>query len=364
MKTSTLVIGGVVLLVIVGGIFYTSQYMSPSTNATSTASTVSDVSQVQQNNAVTQVPGVPIVTTNSLVAPTDTTAVVTGTVIPMGANTTYWYEYGTIPSFGKKTSNQIVGSGYISIPTPGYITGLTKNTTYYFRLVAENTYGRVFGAQNTVQTTEGNPPPVGTVPTAKTLAGSGISRTSANLTGTVTPNKAATQYWFEYGKNGTFGNTTALVSVGDGSVTVPASVAVTNLDPSTTYYYRINAQNQFGTVNGAILTFKTSGPPSATTPSVTTRSAINVGTSTATVRGSVDANGTETKYWFEYSIDPLLSSALLHSTPRQSAGTGTSATSVVTSILALDSKTTYYFRVVAENSQGTVRGDIDTLKTK
>ena len=105
MKTSTLVIGGVVLLVIAGGIFYTTQYMGSSTNATSTVSTITDTNQVQQNNTVTQVPGVPVVTTNSLVAPTGMTAVVTGTVIPMGANTAYWYEYGITSSFGQKTSN-------------------------------------------------------------------------------------------------------------------------------------------------------------------------------------------------------------------------------------------------------------------
>ena len=363
MNNSTL-IGGLVAIVVIavlalfvinGGNF------SPS-NVTSTGSTI-DTDQDNSNGGDVQA-GPPVATTNSSVAPTDTTAVVSGTVVPNGASTAYWYEYGTTASLGKKTSNQSVGTGYGAIPSPGYITGLAKNTTYYFRLVAENQYGRDNGDTRTFVTSEGTPAPVGGLPTSKTLAANGIARTSANLKGEVNPNRATTQYWFEYGANGNLGNTTSFTSVGSGSALISASTAISNLAPATTYYYRLNAQNQFGTVNGAILTFKTSGPPAAIAPVVTTQQPSPVATTNVTVRGTVNPNGFETKYWFEYSTDSLLGSLLLKTTAKKSAGGDTGVVSVETSISGLKSETNYYYRIVAENNGGTVRGDTITFKTK
>ena len=305
----------------------------------------------------------PSATTNSGVAASDSTAVVNGRVTPNGALTTYWYEYGTTANLGSKTANQSVGSGYASTPAPGYIIGLLKSTTYYFRLVAENQYGRVSGSQYTFRTTVGNPPPVGSAPSVKTLAASGITRTTINLNGEVTPNKATTQYWFEYGKTANLGVATALVAVGDGSTKVPTSASITNLDPATTYYFRLNAQNQFGTVNGAILTFKTAGP-AISAPTVSTLSAAFIATSTATLRATVDPNGAETTYWFEYSTDPQFSAALLKTTPKKSAGAGANALSESADISGLKPKTTYHYRIVAENARDIVRGSRVVFKTK
>ncbi|MDO8514436.1 MAG: hypothetical protein Q7S50_02750 [bacterium] len=358
MNANTVLVGGVVVLLALGGlIFFTSQNMAPSSTATSTPTTIPGPTP-QPSQA-----GVPVATTNSSVAPSDTTAVVSGKVTPKGALTMYWYEYGTTPNLGSKTSNQGVGSGYASVPAPDYITGLTKDTTYYFRLVAENQYGRTAGTAYTFRTTVGNPPPAGSAPTTKTLAASSVTRTAATLRGEVTPNKASTQYWFEYGKTANLGATTALVSVGDGSAKVTTSASIDNLDPATTYYFRMNAQNQFGTVNGAILTFKTAGPAVAA-PSVSTLSAAFVATSSATLRATVDPNGAQTTYWFEYSTDSLFSATLLKTTPKKSAGSGTSALSESADISGLKPKTTYYFRIVAENSQDIVRGSRVTFKTK
>lgn len=364
-RTTSLILGIIVIAAIGWLVFYAYRSAGPEYggNATSTPATGSS-SSTEQSTAQVPEAGSPAVVTSASVAPSDTTAVVAGTVTPNGGLTSYWYEYGTTLSLGSKTSKQAVGSGYAAIPAPAYITGLSKNTAYYFRLVAENQFGRIAGAQYAFHTTQGNPPPVGSAPAARTLSANGISRTTANLNGEVTPNKSGTQYWFEYGRSAGLGGTTAFVSTGDGSAKISVSASLSALDPATTYYFRLNAQNQFGTVNGAIISFKTSGPPAPAAPSVKTGSATALGVSTVVLRGTVDPNGAETAYWFEYGTDPLFVSAVLVATARVSAGAGFDPVSVSADISGLVSRTTYYFRIAAQNDLGVVRGDRATFKTK
>ena len=310
-------------------------------------------------------PSSPLVVTLKTANPTETTSVLIGTVNPNGALTRYWYEYGTREVLGSKTTSQLLGSGYAVLPATAYVTQLTKDTTYYFRLAAENQYGKTTGAIYSFQTKSGVPPPVGTVPTVKSVSASGVQRTATTLNGEITPNKAATQYWFEYGRNVNLGNTLAPASAGDGSTKVSESASLSNLDPLTTYYFRINAQNQFGTVNGAILNFKTLGPEAARSlPTLVTRNATTVGSSTATLRGTVDPNGDSAQYWFEYSTDSLFAEASLRTTAKFSAGNSISPDSYARTVSGLVANTTYFYRIVAENSFGTSRGSSASFKTK
>ncbi len=265
MKNYTgLIIGVIVVGLIVWGIVYSVKNGSSGSVATSTSQTTGNTNNTNNTPTVPQ-STTPVAVTNSAVSPTDTTAIVNGTVNPKGAFTSYWYEYGKTADLGSKTTSQTMGSGFVTIQAPGYITGLTKNTIYYYRLVAENQNGRVAGTEYTFKTTEGTPAPVGSAPVAKTVAANGVSQNAAKLNGEVTPNQNATQYWFEYGKTPQLGNTTAFSGAGDGKAKVSVSVSLSDLAPQTTYYFRINAQNQFGTVNGTILNFKTPGFASATT---------------------------------------------------------------------------------------------------
>ena len=252
----------IALLIIVGaGLVYA---VSRDADTSDTATTTPPI--VQNNDDTPGISGdltAPVVMTSSTAAPWDTTVVVTGTVNPNGTITNYWYEYGKTSSLGNKTENQTIGSGFVVIQAPSYIINLTKNTTYYFKLVAENQYGRADGNLFSFRTTEGNLPPAGGSPTVKTISASNISRTTAKINGEITPNKVATQYWFEYGKTVSLGNTTVFTSVEANVTKTPVSVSLSNLEPLTTYYFRLNAQNQFGTVIGSILNFKTAGPSSA-----------------------------------------------------------------------------------------------------
>ena len=359
MNTNTAIIGGiVVVLVLIGGVYLYTQNSSTTIIPTPTGTAAG-----RDTTSTTQTPASPTVTTDSTAAPSDTAAGVSGNVNPNGSFTTYWFEYGTTPNLGNKIANQLVGSGFEAITTPGYITGLTKNTTYYYRLVAQNSYGTQSGTTYSFQTTVGTPAPVGSTPTTKTLAATGISRTTANLSGSVIPNKAATQFWFEYGKTPDLGLGSALQSVGDGSAVVAASLSLSSLDPTTTYYFRLNAQNQFGTTNGAILNFKTLAPPLSVVPVVTTQVASPIATTTVTLRGTVNPYGTQTTYWFEYSTDSGFASNLLKTTAQKSAGAGANTVSVTANLTALQPATTYYYRTVAQNSAGTIRGDSLFFKT-
>jgi phosphodiesterase/alkaline phosphatase D-like protein len=306
---------------------------------------------------------VPIVTTSSDTFVSNSTALVTGKVTPRGAQTLYWYEYGKTTSLGARTPSQTIGSGFIAIPAPAYITGLSANTTYYYRLSASNGFGVVNGGTQNF-TTNSNPPPTGNAPTIKSSNATDVSRTTANLNGQVNPNGAATSYWFEYGETNDLGAATALQGAGSGSAILAGSVSISNLKPLTKYYFRLNASNQFGTVNGSILSFTTSGPGAPGAAKVDTTAASNITSTGMRLNGQVNPNGASTRFWFEYGVDSLLGSVLGSTTKTDVAGSGTSNISVSTTVTGLSANTRYYYRIVGENSYGTVRGDIVTATTK
>jgi hypothetical protein len=86
--------------------------------------------------------------------------------------------------------------------------------------------------------------------------------TSATVGGTVNPNGEATTWHVEYGKTTTYGTDTASVSAGSGTANTSVTATLTNLEPGTTYHYRLVATNSAGTTYGADATF-------ATVPAVT-----------------------------------------------------------------------------------------------
>jgi phosphodiesterase/alkaline phosphatase D-like protein len=364
MNTVTTVIGSIVLLLVIffGVLFLYNKDSALSITATSTPTGVTGDTNMPAG-ANGQAAGKPVATTASTVTPNNVSAAVFGSVVPNGAYTTYWYEYGTSANLGSKTAVQSIGSGFDTLAAPYYITGLTKDTTYYYRVVAENQFGKTEGTTLTLRTTVGPVAIVGSIPTVKSEAANAVSASAATVNGHLTPNKAATTYWFEYGKTKDLGFTTTLQSAGDGSVSMPAAASLQSLEPGTTYYFRINAQNMFGTVNGTTLTFKTAGQAVVAVPVVTTQLPSPVATTTVTLRGTVNAYGAQTTYWFEYSTDASFNSAL-KTTAHKSVGAGVTTSSIEQTVTGLNSNTTYYFRTVAENNGGTVKGDVKSFKTK
>src|SRR3954471_8982262 len=97
------------------------------------------------------------------------------------------------------------------------------------------------------------------VATATTGPANSITRDSANVTGTVDPNGAATTYHFEYGTTTAYGLRTTEADAGSGEDPVPVHAALANLTAQTPYHYRLVAG---GAAPGADRTFRTADAPS------------------------------------------------------------------------------------------------------
>jgi phosphodiesterase/alkaline phosphatase D-like protein len=237
-----------------------------------------------------------------------------------------------------------------------YLTGLKQNTVYYYRLVAENKYGRTAGDTFTF-TTSNIANPVSKKPSAKTLDASGITKDAAKLNGQLNPNGFVTSYWFEYGKTSDLGNTTNISTDGSGTSNTDVSASISNLDSNTTYYYRFDAYNEFGVALGSVVSFKTASSTGVNVPTVNASSATNVTNTTATFNGTINPNGADTMYWFEYSTDSLFGSVLLKKTNKVSLSGTSGMTNVHADVTGLKNNTNYYFRLVGQNSAGTAKSE-------
>lgn len=91
----------------------------------------------------------PTVTTLLATELTDTTAKLNGLVFAStNQSSSAWFEWGINSNLVNKTQAVNVGS----LPTvkhSDFITGLVQGQTYYYRIVAENPYGKVYGTVNT-----------------------------------------------------------------------------------------------------------------------------------------------------------------------------------------------------------------------
>lgn len=95
-------------------------------------------------------------------------ATLRGYVSPHGDNhSSFWFQWGTTMSFENETPHQGHGgdSGMIEVQ----VSKLTPGTTHFFRIVGENSQGRVYGATR-IFVTGGTPPPPPETPKDQAIA--------------------------------------------------------------------------------------------------------------------------------------------------------------------------------------------------
>lgn len=204
----------------------------------------------------------PAAETRSVDVRTTSSAVLDGQVNPNGAQTDYWFEFGETTGLGDTTSVKSAGAGDSDIEVSHKISGLEPNTTYYFRLNAQNEFGTTNGNIRSFRTRSENPPPSGDSPSAETGSTSNATQTAATLKGRVNPNSESTTYHFEYGRATLPGiflldRNTPTTSAGAGEQFIDVSARISGLTSGATYYYRLVAENEFGTDEGAIESFTT-----------------------------------------------------------------------------------------------------------
>ncbi len=180
-----------------------------------------------------------------------TTATLRGQVTPNGLSTTWWFEYGTSTAYGSKTASQSAGSGTTARSVSSGITRLTAGKSYHFRLVAQNSSGRVFGLDRLFTT-------VG-APTATTGAAQSVGPDSAQLVGSLDTLGRSTTWWFDYGTTTRYGKSTTHRSAGSRAGAQTVTGPVTGLAANTAYHYRLVARSDGGTRYGADVTFTTTG---------------------------------------------------------------------------------------------------------
>jgi hypothetical protein len=201
-------------------------------------------------------------------------------------------------------------------------------------------------------------------PTATTGPALSLTSSSASVTGTVNPNGEETTYSFQFGTTTGYGFQTNPQSAGAGTQDQIVSGTLTGLASGTTYHYRLIATNASGTTVGADLTFKTLGspppPPPSPPPTATTSSAVSIGRTVATVRGRTNPKGSQTTYYFEYG----LTAAYGNRTASKTLSAGNRTRTVSARLSGLQAGSTYHYRLVATNANGTALGNDRTFTTR
>ena len=192
-------------------------------------------------------------------------------------------------------------------------------------------------------------------PSATTGVATAVAATGAHVAGTVNPRGTSTSYTIAYGSTSPPTTVPASTAAGSGTGDVGAAADLTGLRPGTRYYYRVSATNAWGTTDGSVASFDT---PSVA-PTATAGTATNLVATGARLRGSATAGGAATSAKFEWGKTISYGSA----TSPQSLTGSDETTLTPVDLTGLDPATTYHFRVVATNANGTTESADGTFTT-
>jgi hypothetical protein len=271
------------------------------------------------------------------------------------------FEYGADPTLATNTAvgcepatlTGVFGGQGVGVT----VSGLTQQSTYYFRVVVKNAGGEkeegtIEHFTTSLQTPKAEPP-------------SPLAGTTATLRGVLSPTATAPgeagTYEFIYRQSGQ--SPTECEGEGETKSPEPPGVALglakeavsaplTGLLPNTEYTFCLLARNSTGEVART--------PPETFTtltvaPTIESESTADVSATEARLQATVDPGGLETAYHFEYG--PAAGSYDVSiPVPDAHIAAGVTGVSVNEVATGLEPGTTYHYRVVATNAQSPAGG--------
>ena len=206
-------------------------------------------------------------------------------------------------------------------------------------------------------------------PSVTTFSASNVGTNYATLNGYANSNNGTTiNAWFEWGTSSYyFNNRTNQINYGTYSTNY--NYYLNGLSQNTTYYYRAAAQNIYGQiVYGNQMIFTTTNAYNCNyyncyninQPSVTTYSATQINATSVVLNGYINSYGSYATRWFEWGVNTDYFYNTTNKITQNSYPGNFSE-----SLYNLSPNTTYYYRAVAQNSNGggIVYGNIAVFST-
>lgn len=245
-----------------------------------------------------------------------------------------------------KATSIVIGGSFTT-----NVIGLLPNTQYKIRCFIQTNVGVVYGDVKTFTTTSTLP----TVTTSATV--SSIAATSFVAGGNVTASGGATvsARGIQRSLDVSMSSPTN-VTIGSGTGAFTGTVG--SLTAGTTYYFRAFATNSNGTSYGQIYSTATLGGPTVVTTkpySITNNSAIAVCDITSNGGAAITRRGV---CYSNVETLPATGNSIVIDDPNYAQ-----TEPFVTTLINLDSATTYYVRAFATNSVSTLYGETEIFRT-
>ena len=251
--------------------------------------------------------------------------------------------WSTSPNPTTKDNFTNEGSGFGTFLSE--ISGLSANTTYYFRAFASNDLTTAYGNEVSFKFN---------APSVLTKQATAISYTSVNIGCKLVSNGGYT-----IKEEGMLWDSFPGITEKNQKITANKpdfDYALSGLENGKTYYYRSFVWTEYGYVFGEELSFATLG---YNTPSISTIAATSIGEYTASSGGKISSDGglaiIGKGVCLSTSSNPTISDS------KTSDGTGMDE--FISKLSALNGDTKYYIRAYATNSKGTSYGDLQSFTT-
>lgn len=176
-----------------------------------------------------------------------------------GEDNAYWFEWGVVGEYEDqviKTTRRTFGLHSVNQQVSYSLRGLSPETQYYFRIIAENQKGLTAG-QVLYFTTRQLDNPIDPIVIATTERASSIKNDSALLHSVIATHGGQAQTWFEYGETNKLEYKSYDRQIGSSGADV--EMKIQNLTSGTTYYFQAVASNDRGVVRGVVNKFTTTG---------------------------------------------------------------------------------------------------------